>query len=202
MFVIKDTNEPISLSHSLFLPWQQAAGTTSLSGKVHQGMINTLRLRQNGRRFTDDTFKRLFLNEKVRISIKISSKLVPKGPINNNPALVQIMAWRWSGDRPLSEPMIVSLLTHICVTQPQWVNCFQPSNVFPYSVMLGRHHFKAQMICTPWGVNHLLWVESLNLVEYQVDIILEQYHTLETLYLFYQHLKRNTLLTLHTFTNT
>ena len=86
--------------------------------------INTLRPRKNGRRFADDTFKRLFLNENVRISIKISLKFVPKGPINNNPALVQIMAWRRSGDKPLSEPMMVSLLTHICVTQPQWVKRF------------------------------------------------------------------------------
>ena len=29
-----------------------------------------------------------FMNENVRISIKISLKFVPKGPINNNPALV------------------------------------------------------------------------------------------------------------------
>ena len=43
------------------------------------------------------------------------------GPINNIPALVQIMAWHRSGDKPLSEPMMVSLLMHICVTQPQWV---------------------------------------------------------------------------------
>ena len=52
----------------------------------------TLRPRQNDRRFADDTFKRIFLNENVRILIKISLKFVPKGPINNNPALVQIMA--------------------------------------------------------------------------------------------------------------
>ena len=84
-------------------------------------MVNTLRPRQNCRRFADDNFKRIFLNENVRISIKISLKFVPKGPINNNPALVQIMAWRRSGDKPLSEPMKVSLLTHICVTRPQWV---------------------------------------------------------------------------------
>ena len=84
--------------------------------------VNTLRPRQNGRRFADDTFRRIFLNENVKISIKISLKFVPKDPINNNPALVQIMAWRLSGDKPLSEPMMVSLLTHICVTQPQWVN--------------------------------------------------------------------------------
>ena len=83
--------------------------------------FNTLRLRQNGRRFADDTFIRIFLNENVRISIKISLKSVLKGPINNIPALVQIMAWRWSGDKSLSEPMTVSLLTHMCVTRPQWV---------------------------------------------------------------------------------
>ena len=86
-----------------------------------QWFFNTLRPRQNGRRFADDTFKRIFLNENVGLSIKISLKFVPKGPINNNPALVQIMAWRWSGDKLLSEPMMASLLTHICVTQPQWV---------------------------------------------------------------------------------
>ena len=84
--------------------------------------LNTLRPRQNGRRFADDIFKRIFVNENIRISIKISLKFVPKGPINNNPTLVQIMAWRRSGDKPLSEPMMVSLLTHICVTRPQWVN--------------------------------------------------------------------------------
>ena len=81
--------------------------------------LDTLRPRQNGRHFADDTFKHIFLNENVRIFIKISLNFVPKGPINNNPALVQIMAWRRSGDKPLSEPMMVSLLTHICVTRPQ-----------------------------------------------------------------------------------
>ena len=45
-----------------------------------------------------------------------------KGPINNIPALVQIMAWCRPGDKPLSEQMMVSLLMHICVTRPQWVN--------------------------------------------------------------------------------
>ena len=68
--------------------------------------VNKLRPRQNGRHFADDTFKHIFLNENVRISIKISLKFVPKGPINNIPALVQIMAWRRSGDKPLSEPMM------------------------------------------------------------------------------------------------
>ena len=85
------------------------------------GLINTLRPKQNGRRFADDVFKCIFLNVNVWISLKISLKCVPKVPINNIPALLQILAWRRSGDKPLSEPMMVSLLTHICVTRPQWV---------------------------------------------------------------------------------
>ena len=82
--------------------------------------FNTLRQRQNGRHFPDDIFKWIFLNENVWISINISLKFVPRGPINNIPTLVQVMAWRRSGDKPLSEPMMVRLPTHICITRPQW----------------------------------------------------------------------------------
>ena len=53
------------------------------------------------------------------IALKISPKFVPKVRINNIPALVQIMAWRRPGDKPLTEPMMVSLLTHICVIRHQ-----------------------------------------------------------------------------------
>ena len=90
-------------------------------------LFNTLRPRQNGCHFADDHFKCIFLDENVGISITISLKFVPKGQTNNIPALVQIMAWRRPGDKPLSEPMKVSLLTDICVTRPQWVNCVHKS---------------------------------------------------------------------------
>ena len=70
--------------------------------------FNTLRPRQNGLHFADDIFNCIFVNENVRISIKFSLKFVPKGPINNIPALVQIMAWRRPGDKPLSEPVMFS----------------------------------------------------------------------------------------------
>ena len=40
---------------------------------------------------------------------------------NNIPALVHIIAWHWPGDKPLFEPMMISLRKHICITQPQWV---------------------------------------------------------------------------------
>ena len=84
--------------------------------------FNTLRPRQNGRHFADHSFKCIFLNENVSISINISLKFDPNGLNNNIPALVQIMAWRRPGDKPLSESMVGSLLAHICVTRPQWVN--------------------------------------------------------------------------------
>ena len=57
--------------------------------------------------FADDIFKWIFSNENVWIAVTISLKFVPEGPINNIPALVQIMAWRWTGDKPLSEPILV-----------------------------------------------------------------------------------------------
>ena len=69
------------------------------------------------------TFSNGFELKNVWILIKISLKFVPKGPINNIPALVQIMAWRQPGAKPLSESMMSSLLTHICVTRPQLVKC-------------------------------------------------------------------------------
>ena len=109
------------------------------------GFFKTWRPRQNGHHFPDDIFTCIFLNENVWFSAENSLKIVPVGPINNIPTLVQIMAWCWSGDKilsnigsdnglapitwrqsgdkPLSEPMMVSLLMHICITPPQWVEC-------------------------------------------------------------------------------
>ena len=84
-------------------------------------IINTLRRRWNYHNFADEIFKCISVNENVWISIKISLKFVTKVLINDTPALVQKMAWRRSGDKPLSELMMVSLLTHICVTRLRWV---------------------------------------------------------------------------------
>ena len=69
----------------------------------------------------DDIFKCTFLNENVGISIEISLKFILKGPMNNIPALVQIMARHRPGDRPLSQPMMIILGAHICITRSQWV---------------------------------------------------------------------------------
>ena len=59
--------------------------------------------------FADDNFKCIFLNENDRIPNRISLKFVPKGSIYNITALVQIMAWRRVGDKPLSEPMLTTV---------------------------------------------------------------------------------------------
>ena len=54
--------------------------------------------------------------------IQISLKIVSKGPIYNKPALVQIMAWRWVDNKPLSDQWWPGLLMHKCITRPKWVN--------------------------------------------------------------------------------
>ena len=58
----------------------------------------------------EDIFKCIFLTENFCILIRISLKCVPQGPFDNNPALVQIMAWRRIGDKPLSEPMLTRFI--------------------------------------------------------------------------------------------
>ena len=79
--------------------------------------INTLRPRQDGSHLADDIFNIFH----VWFPIKIYLKFVPRRLFNNIPALVHMMAWRRSGDKPLSVLMMVSLPTRICVTRPQWV---------------------------------------------------------------------------------
>ena len=83
-------------------------------------LFKTLRLRQSGQHFADDIFKCISLNKDIWIWIDVSLKFVLTGPINNIPAFVQMMAWRQPGNKPLSEPMMVCLLMHKCVTWPQF----------------------------------------------------------------------------------
>ena len=61
---------------------------------------------QNGRHFADDAFRCIFVNESLCISIQSSLKFVPKGQIDKKSALVQVMAWRLFGAKPLPEPML------------------------------------------------------------------------------------------------
>ena len=56
-------------------------------------------------KITDDIFK-FILNESVWISITISLKFIPKGPIDYKSALVQVMAWHRTGKKPSPESML------------------------------------------------------------------------------------------------
>ena len=126
-------------------------------------LFNTLRPRQHGCHFADDTFKRIFLNENFTISMAILLKLVPRGPNNNIPAFVQIMAWRRPGDKPLSEPMMVSLTMHICVTRPQWVNTA--------SMLIARSNFLIFQFSDPYTKG------SFSSVEWSIQIGILIFHT-------------------------
>ena len=84
------------------------------------GEMNTLRPKQNGCHFADDIFKYISWMNTYEFRSRFS--------LNNILTWAQIMNWRRTGDKPLSEPMMVSLPTHICVcvSRPQWVKllCF------------------------------------------------------------------------------
>ena len=92
--------------------------------------------KQNGRHFANDTFKRIFLNENARFSNKSSLVFVPKGPINNIPALVQMMAWR--------RAMMVRFLTHILglneLATILWHGMFKLSNAYSTLKLLSMYH--------------------------------------------------------------
>ena len=95
--------------------------------------LNTLRSRQNGCHFADGSFKCIFLNENVWISLKISLKFVPKVRFNNLPALVKIMAWSRS---------------RLYLSQ-RWLNYWR------IYASLGLNELKAsQLSCTTADVHH------------------------------------------------
>ena len=95
-------------------------------------------------------------------------KFVPKGPINNVPALVQIMAWRRPGDKTLCEQILVSLQTHIWVTQSQWVqsvleNLTVCSKTWSLSLPLKTKfaHGLALKVSTSWLKNYTSFQQFL-----------------------------------------
>ena len=99
-----------------------------------------------------------FLVWKCMHLIKISLKFVPMVRINNIPALVQIMAWRRIGDKPLSEPMMVNLLTHI--PRPQWVKLTKCPRIITHKTRCHehiRHHRFRQYLVACTAPNQCLY---------------------------------------------
>ena len=89
------------------------------------------------------------------ISLTISLRFVHKGSINNIPVLVQIIAWCQTVDKPLSEPMMVNLLTHICDTRPQWASTF---NLFYCHILM--NWWRAWHFC----LSHFQWCNGRHLM--------------------------------------
>ena len=74
--------------------------------------------------FADDIYYCIFINENHGNLTKISFEFVAKGPIDMWSALVQVMAWCRSGDKPLLEPMMTDTTdAYLHHFKLQWVNC-------------------------------------------------------------------------------
>ena len=145
---------------------------TVLYNGFEYNTFNTLRPRQNGPHFADAIFKGILLKENAWILIKFSLKFVPKGPINNIPALVQIMAWRQPGDKPLSEPMVVSLLMHICITRPQWVKNNATSNRGQWVTMISKIQWNLKVLQCYINSRQVDWFRwLLSLISVMMQII-------------------------------
>ena len=94
----KTTNELVVISVSGF-KWPNPMYVSDIS-------FNTLRPRLTYHHL-QTTFSNAFvLNENIWIKIEIPLRFVPKGPLDNYPALVLIMPWRRITDKPLSEPVL------------------------------------------------------------------------------------------------
>ena len=144
---------------------------------LREQIVNTLKPRQNCSHFTDDIFTCIFFDENACVSLKISLEFAHKVRINNIPTLVQIMAWRRPGHMPLSELMMVSLMTHIGVTRPQWVlnivewyfSIWLPSVCMTLQLRLKRNH----NICLSIPVWSFFWLTVVTRsLFYRVRIIM------------------------------
>ena len=108
----------------------------------------------------DNIFKCIFLTENDKIPIPISMKLVLRIPIDNKTALVQVMVWCRTGDKPLTEPMMVSLLMHICITRSQWVKQITSKSEENFVNPLAK--LTALSKITPWSTEIYAWIYLLH----------------------------------------
>ena len=96
---------------------------SSLYRTFDKKSISVLFPHKNGCHFADDDFMYIFMNGKFCILIQISLKFVPKGLIDNQSALVQVMAWWHQPTNHYLNQRWPSSLTHICGTKGRWVKC-------------------------------------------------------------------------------
>ena len=70
---------------------------------------NALRSEQNGCRFEHNIFNYIFVEENLCILVQIRLTFVLKGLIDNELALIQVMAWYQTGNRPFTEPLLIKI---------------------------------------------------------------------------------------------
>ena len=94
----------------------------------------------------DDIFKCIW------ILLQVSLKVAPEVRINNNPELVQIMTMHRPGEKPLSEQMMVSLLTHIYAPWPQFNLQYNVIGASIYTMILsfGRFYAESRWVALHW----------------------------------------------------
>ena len=119
-------------------------------------MLTHLPLDKMADTIADDIFKHIFLNEDVRILIQILLKFVPMGSNDNKSALVQVMAWRRTSDKPLPEQTLTQFFMHICGTRGRWVN--RTSHIYAVLSFYRLTPKKTAKLC----ITGPLWGESTN----------------------------------------
>ena len=102
-----DAHYDVIVMHWLLQMFAHVPTTMTIRWKQRRSFLLThLPHGQYARHFADVIFRHIFVNEKFRILIQISLKFVSKDPMDNKTALVQVMAWRWTCEKPLTEPML------------------------------------------------------------------------------------------------
>ena len=76
------------------------------NNSVIYNSVRLLRPIQYGRHFSRRYFQANFLEWNIMNFDQNALKFVPNSTINNKQTLVHITAWRWTGDNPLSEPIV------------------------------------------------------------------------------------------------
>ena len=122
--------------------------------KLVTKIINTFNSsppRQDGHHATGDIFKCIFMNEKSCILIEIPPKFVPKVRLTSQSidksVLIQVMAWRQRGNKPLTEPMQTQFTDAYMQYNERWVN----GDIIPQQELLN----KACDCLTHWGRNKI-----------------------------------------------
>ena len=90
---------------------------------------------QNDRHFGRREFQMHFVGWNDRILIRISLKFVPRSPIDNMPALVQIMAWCRTGDKHSKHCEVhTGIVCYWYVITTEWLPVYHVRNYTHYQL--------------------------------------------------------------------